>query len=167
MSAETLDLGYLDEPSLDVHHRDQVVDERNLECGISALDYEAVLGGSVVDGYDAATIRPHLQSDQVDWPELTLAQFPPLGHPDFLPPDLLRPMTVGYTLERNLRAFLAVAQSAHGVRAVIDTDGRARVEMPQVLRLGVEAEKTVEAVGLAQPADDDTGALSRGTRPQR
>jgi hypothetical protein len=55
----------------------------------------------------------------------------------------------------------------HDVRRVFYEDGGTRIEVHKVGDIGVEADVSIEPVGLSQSPDTDTGWLSRGIRPQR
>jgi len=165
--AETFDLDDLDEALLEIHDRHELFDKRHFEAELPSLDDQAILGSSVSDRHHLTPTWPHLQPDQILWPELPFLELATSSRIHFLAPEPFGAGPVGDPFKCHLGAFLPLTQGADDERTIINEDRRLRFEVGQILRLGVDTEETIQAVGFPQSPDQHTGMISRGTRLQR
>lgn len=134
-------------------------------CSI-ALDDQAILGWTMVDGDNRSSTGRHFQPDELVGPELAFCEAPPSGGEYFLPAYPLGRHAIGYLLEEDLRSLLPTPNRTHRVGTVPHVDDRLWLEELQVLGLDVQTEETIEPVGFTQTAQR-VSCLSRGIRLQR
>lgn len=162
----------------DIYHRNQLVDERDLEGGSRSLDHEPVLRRPMFHGDHHSTTGTHFQAHQVVGPVLVLRQVSSLGDEDIVSPERLDLIARCQSDEGDLLAFLAPPDRTHGETLTPDLDDAVGLDMDEVFVLDVDADEPVEPIGLSESADDDAprctltrrrGGLSfsRGTRRQR
>jgi hypothetical protein len=165
--AETFDFDNLDESDLEIDDRHQLFDERDFEPNALSFYRQSILSNAMGDLHHFTTSRPHLETHQILWPKLAGFERSALLSKYLFSPEPLGAGPVRGFFESHLGALLALTQGANRIGAVLDEDDGPRLDVCQVLRFGVEAEKTLQAVGLSQSPDQHIRTINRGTRLQR
>jgi hypothetical protein len=161
----------LDPALLEIHHGDQGIDKGDLEHTGGAADEKPILARSGEDSLDLSDLGAGIieddEPDQLLGPEFALEQRTSLSNGNDGAPDFFGALTIGDASEGNLEPAIGATDLAHGLGLITDIDNRAGLEADHVVLVYVNAEKSVEAMGTAQPPDDVPLGLSRGTRPQQ
>jgi len=158
---EAFDLYDFDVATFDVHNRNQVLNKRDLETGVTALHDQTRLRGTEHHLRDRSTVRADFQANEVFRPVLALIQLPTRGHGDVEIAYRFRRCPVWNTVEGDVITAVSLANGADPVRLIVHIDGRAWLEVDEIFVVDVEPEKPLQPVRPAESGDLEPRLLSR------
>ena len=119
----------------------------------------------MLDAHHDTSDRPDLQADEVFGPELAFLQFSSCADEHVSVADRLGGTAIVDPFERDLPTLVGAPEGTDHERLVTELDLGTDLEVDQVGLVYIEAEKTVESMGAAQPGDPD--GISRRTQGRR